>query len=154
MSYLSPSIMASVMDSSPIPCVDIVFFDKDVMRTLLFKRVNAPGEGAWFTAGGRVHKNESLINCAIRKAFDELGLIIDPRKLIGPVVTEDFWNDSVFPGVSYHPIVICFGYIIDDAAAEQITMDNQHTDRAWLPLGNPSLHQYVQERLALLKPFL
>ena len=63
-----------LMDTSPVCCVDMLFFNGDKTKTLLFKRENEPMKGSYFSIGGRLLKNEKMEDCAVRQAFREAGL--------------------------------------------------------------------------------
>lgn len=136
------------MSLSPIPCVDVIFIDPSHKRTLLFIRENEPGKGLPFSMGGRIHKNEHLRDATARKAKEELGLTIDSNKLKGPHVIEEFWPNSSFPGVSYHAITMFFFYSLNEADVSKITCDTQHAGHKWFDVDDPTLHEYIKERLS------
>lgn len=46
-----------------------------------------PGSRFWQTPGGGVDPEETAIRAAVREVFEETGLEVDPRDLLGPVAT-------------------------------------------------------------------
>jgi colanic acid biosynthesis protein WcaH len=64
--YFSDQDYRMIIQSVPICTVDLVIFNPEMTQTLLFKRQNKPLQNIYFTAGGRLFKNETLENCAIR----------------------------------------------------------------------------------------
>ena len=46
----------------------------------MFKRENKPLQNTYYTSGGRVNKNEKLID-AIRKAKEEIGINIKSKEI-------------------------------------------------------------------------
>lgn len=70
-------------------------------RVLLFEGHDParPQETFWFTVGGGVEPGEELRAAAVREAFEETGLRLDPAALIGPI-----WKRQTvfsFDGLSY-----------------------------------------------------
>lgn len=135
-----------LMDSMPICCVDVVFLNKEKTKTLLFKRRNEPVKGEYFTIGGRLIKNEKLLDCAVRQGKRELGLALDPKKLFLAGIIEEPWPNSAFEGISYHDIDIYYGYILESENVE-VTFDTQHSDYKWFATHDPSLHPNIKERI-------
>lgn len=140
--------MAHVMELTPIPCVDLVLLNEAGTHTLLCKRTNEPAKGVHFTIGGRLWKGETFKACALRKAYQELGIVLDETKLIGPYVTEDIHPNSAFKDVSYHAIPVFFFYICTEGDVSNLILDTQHDECAWLSVDDPSLHPYIRTRLA------
>lgn len=141
-----------LMAMSPICTVDVLFFTPDLKKTLLFLRTDAPAKGSYFSMGGRLLKNETFLECAKRQVQKETGLAIDESKLVQGPVMEEIWPDSKFEGISYHAVNIYYGYIL--GGEEKITMDDQHSDHAWLSVGDPTLHPGVKAKIDRLVQIL
>lgn len=135
-----------LMDKAPICCVDVLFFNKEKTKTLLFKRANQPVKNVYFTIGGRLLKNEKLIDGAGRQALKETGIRIKKRLLVPGGVTEDIFGNSIFADVSYHAVDIFYGYILD--GQEKIRLDNQHSDYQWFSINDKKIHPFVKNRIA------
>ncbi|OFI46994.1 hypothetical protein BG262_01285 [Floricoccus penangensis] len=61
-------------------------------RILLVKRKDLP---LWDLPGGHLDPEESEFDCAIREAYEETGLIVKPKYLIGKYVIEEL-DDTQF----------------------------------------------------------
>jgi len=133
------------MGAVPIFTTDVLFFNKEKTKTLLFKRTNDPLKGVYFSAGGRLLKNEKIVDGAARQALREVGIRVDKKKLVFCGILEDMHRTSAFKGVSYHAIVVYYGYIIDEKT--RITLDDQHNDYAWLPVSSKKIHPFIRKRL-------
>lgn len=140
-----------LLNISPICTVDVLFFNNDKTKTLLFKRTNEPLLGEYFSVGGRLFKNEHLEDCAVRKSLEEIGVTIDREKLVYGGAVEELNSNSVFEGVSYHAIDTFYGYILNN---EDLRLDNQHSDNKWFLVSDDSLHPFIKIKIArLLKAY-
>lgn len=72
---LALSVYRSLMETAPIPTVDVIFLDKTRTKILLFKRRNEPVKNIYFTIGGRLQKNEKLVVGAKRVVKQETGAV-------------------------------------------------------------------------------
>ncbi len=136
-----------LMDISPICTVDVLFFNKDKNKTLLFKRTSKPAQNKYFSIGGRLWKNEKMIDCAKRQTYAESGLKIDKKQLIFGGVVEDIHPDSKYPGINYHAINIVYGYIL---GSQEIKFDHQHNDYRWFSVKDKTLHSFIKTRIKAL----
>ncbi len=137
-----------VLDITPVCCVDITFFNSDKTKTLLFKRENEPLRGVYFSVGGRLIKNELLEDCAVRQCLRESGININRNDLTFGGVQEELHPNSVFEGVSYHAVVIYYGYVLNDE--NEIKLDSQHSDFKWFSVSDDSLHPFIKSRITNL----
>ncbi|WP_086667789.1 NUDIX hydrolase [Lentzea kentuckyensis] len=71
---------------TPRPSARIVLTDP-AGRVLLFQGFDParPQELFWFTVGGGVEDGEDLRDTAVREAFEETGLKLEPEQLVGPI---------------------------------------------------------------------
>ena len=135
----------------PICTVDVVLFDRDSTHVLLFLRKNQPAQGEWYTPGGRLLKNESLTDCALRQMQLEAGLSLDSHRLFfGTVVNEIFDDSESNQDNTYHTVAICWGCLL--AGDEHITLDAQHDRCEWKAVDDHTLHPFVRRRIAALLP--
>ncbi len=71
--FIKDSLYAEIVQSMPIPCVDLVVMDRSG-RILLLKRKNEPAANQWWFPGGRVLFGEMRLEAAKRKLVEECGL--------------------------------------------------------------------------------
>lgn len=139
------------METMPICTVDVLFFNGDKTKTLLFKRNNEPMKGAYFSIGGRLTKGELLEECAVRQASREAGIAIRKDGLVFGGMQEEMCPNSIFQGISYHAIDIFYGYILTN---EEIKLDVQHSDYQWFSISDERLHPFIKTKVeSLLKAY-
>ncbi len=136
-----------ILEVMPICAVDVVFFNKDKTKTLLFKRLNEPLKGTYFSIGGRLLKNEKLEDCAVRQALREAGVQIQKDQLVLGGLQEEIHGASVFGEISYHAIDIFYGFVLDK---EEIKLDDQHSDYRWFSVSDETLHPFIKTKVASL----
>ena len=135
------------MSIAPIATVDVLFFNKEKTKTLLFKRTNEPLKGVYFSMGGRIRKGEKFIDCAVRQVREEVGLHIKKSGLVFGGVQEEIHKNSAFKGISYHAVGIFYGYILE---GENITLDAQHNEYRWFSVTDKTLHPFIKTKLKSL----
>lgn len=135
-----------MMDIAPITTVDVLFFNKTKDKTLLFRRTNEPLQGVYFSMGGRLAKGETFLECALRKAKEELNFTLDPSKLVFAGVQEEIHPNSIFSGVSYHAVDLFYGYILDDDSMTP-AFDAQHNDAQWFSVSDETLHPTLMTKI-------
>lgn len=136
-----------ILDTTPVCTVDVLFFNKDKTKTLLFKRENEPIRGTYFSLGGRLLKNELIKDCAIRQALRETGVNISPAGLTFGGFIEEIHPNSIFENVSYHAIDFFYGYVLDK---EKIDLDSQHSDYKWFSVSDESLNPFIKTKITTL----
>ena len=80
--WIDNDLFREIVDNLPICTIDVLFFNKEKNKTLLFKRNNEPAKGIYFPIGGRLFKNEDFKKGAVRQAKRELGIVINKNKKI------------------------------------------------------------------------
>ena len=138
-----------ILKHVPVPTVDIVVFNPSRTKVLLFRRTNKPLKGVYFTPGGRLYKGERLLAAALRKAQQEVGIALTPRKLFLGGITEEIFPDSAFPGVSSHTINTCYGYVLTESETH-FALDSQHDRHRWFSVRDKKLHPLIKHRLQAL----
>jgi colanic acid biosynthesis protein WcaH len=135
-----------LFEISPICTVDVLFFNKDLTKILLFKRNNEPLRGVYFATGGRLLKGERFLDGAVRQAMREVGLKINKNKLIWGGIQEEIHPNSIFGKISYHAVAIFYGYLIDENRFKPM-MDGQHSEYKWFFIKDKNLHPYIKSRI-------
>lgn len=133
----------------PLLAVDVLFFDAAMKRTLLFKRNNEPLRGKYFSMGGRLAKNEPMLDAAARKAKEETGILIDKKKLFFGGIQEEMYVTSIFPSVDTHSVVVYFGYILN--SDKKIMLDTQHSMAKWFSVSDAKLQPRVKSKIQNLR---
>ncbi len=132
------------MQELPLVTIDVLFFNADGTKILLGKRRNEPYAGVFFSFGGRLYKNEELIDAACRVAEKEVGVTLSPSDLTFGGVYNEISPNSVFEGINYHAVDIYFYTLIGDTDVE---LDDQHTEARWFPVEDPNIHPNVRARI-------
>lgn len=152
--FFPDNIYKIFIDKLPICTVDVLFFDKNGNKALLFKRKNKPIKNIYFSCGGRLLKNEKFEDCAIRQVKKELGLKLDKKKLIFGGVINEIYKDSIYKKVNAHCVNIYFGYLLEEIDAKKIIFDDQHFEYKWFDINNKGLYRYIKEKISVLKKVL
>ena len=148
--FIDTGIYKLLLDRSPVCTVDVILFNKDKTKTLLFKRTNPPIKNKYFSLGGRMHKTEDFVECAVRQVKKEIGLIIHPKKLVTGGFANEIHDKSIFKGVTYHCVDIYYGYILNDREINSIKLDSQHNDYKWFGVNDKKLHPYMKLKIDTL----
>ena len=139
--YIEPDLYKVILDSIPIPCVDISILHEG--KILLVLRMDKPGEGEWWLPGGRVYKGEVMHDTAHRKALEEVGLDCH----VGPIIHT---AETIFPDgpneTKIHSINSCF-FVFPKYMPISIKLDDHHTAYKWVTCVDKNLHPYVQHCL-------
>ncbi|KHO47147.1 MAG: hypothetical protein QJ16_C0007G0046 [archaeon GW2011_AR1] len=142
---IDSDLYKKIVENIPIPCVDVMVFDKNLEKTLLFLRKNHPAKGENFSIGGRLHKGETLIECAQRNLEKETGLKIKKNKFFYVGVINEIFENSMFEGVSTHNLVHYFALKLN--CNPFISLDNQHSKFEWFIIHDETLHSYIKEKI-------
>ena len=150
--WIPSELFTKIVHVLPLCTVDFVPFDSSKKNILLFKRTKKPLKGTFFTSGGRLLKGEDLKDAATRQAKRELGLDIEPQKLVFGGILNEVFEDSEFGDESYHSVNIHWGYVL--TGSEVITLDDQHSESKWFSLADKTLHPYIKTRIRNIMPKL
>jgi colanic acid biosynthesis protein WcaH len=130
-----------ILLNMPIACVDVVLMSQG--RAFLVRRGDAPARGLWWLPGGRVIKGERLVETALRKAKEEVGIDCVP----GPIMHTE---ETIFPDgpsdIPVHSVNVCiFLASREDDPTPQL--DDHHADWRWIDHVEDDLHPYVRRCL-------
>lgn len=150
--HIPKELFKKIINTIPICCVDIVFFNTAKDKILLCKRLNKPLKDIFYTNGGRLLKNETLEECALRQAKKELGISLYKKQLVPGGTINEILNSSMFGKANYHAVVTIFGCILDESTT--IRLDNQHQESKWFKINDSHLHFGVKNRIKNLLPKL
>jgi len=128
-----------------------LLFNHNKDEILLLKRINEPAKGKFFTPGGRINKGETILEAASRKMYEELGLKIDPNRLVFGGVVEEAYDNGIFGNIDTHYIDLVYGVVLNDNFEEEkIKLDSQHSEYKWFKLDDPDLHHYVKNKISTI----
>lgn len=127
--YIKQSDYNKILKQIPIVCIDVTIVHDD--KILLIKRKREPARGEWWLPGGRLFLNEELIDCALRKAKEEVGFDCTVDKMI-------HYQSTVFPDV--HSVNFCYLLLADD---NKVELDNTSSDYKWIDGIYEPYHPYV-----------
>src|SRR5579864_1541022 len=149
--HIAESLFAEFIRNMPLCTVDVMLFNPEVTKVLLFRRNNEPLKGKWFSLGGRLIKGETLKDCALRQARAETGLRLDcDRLFFGGVFDEIFDRSRFEPDVGLHSVNVCWGYLLPEDAS--VSLDAQHDSHQWNLVKDGSFHPTLRRKLDVLLP--
>jgi len=131
----------------PVPTTDVVIFNPDQTKVLLFKRINKPLKGEFFTLGGRIIKGEDLKDSAIRKIEEEIGIKISSDQLIFGGIIDEKIEKSMFEDMDQHNINIFWGLTLPENT--KIKLDSQHSEYKWFDINDP-FHKLVRKKIDMI----
>lgn len=112
------------IEKMPFVCVDLIIVHQD--KYLLVKRKEPPAKDLWWFVGGRLMKNETLAQAATRKAKEEVGLDVTPRRIVNVVETQ---FDDGPEQIPVHTVNICFLCV---AHSDKVSLDGNHDKYEWV----------------------
>ena len=141
---LSDELYTKFHESMPIFCVDIVLKNSEG-GFLLVKRSNEPANGQWWLPGGRLLRNETIDEAAVRKIKEEVGLDIKLFKGMNKCY-ELIFNDSPFShGRGTHNVTTCVSAEVSDF--DDFKLDGNHSELKLFHKVDEDWHPYVKECL-------
>lgn len=128
--FLRQDTFTTIIEHTPLVSIDLVIFNGQG-EVLLGERLNRPAQGYWFVPGGRIQKNESLVDAFSRLTRSELGLELNftDASIIGAY--DHFYDDCVFDhDISTHYVAIAYRLILETPLTE-LPIDDQHSAYNW-----------------------
>lgn len=133
--FLDKNTFSTVIENSPLVSIDLVILNEN-NQALLGERLNKPAQGNWFVPGGRVLKNESLVEAFERLTQEELGeaFPLSEATLLGPY--DHFYGDNVF-GDEFSSHYVAIAYILRlSKPLNDLPHDIQHGKYQWFDIDN------------------
>jgi colanic acid biosynthesis protein WcaH len=131
-----------IVDATPLVSIDLILRNEHG-EVLLGKRLNRPARHTWFVPGGRIRKNERVLEALRRISRREVGVTLSAARLLG--VFDHLYEDNFLgaPGVNTHYVVLGFG--ADWPSHASFTADDQHDELKWWGvkelLADPAVHE-------------
>ena len=149
--FLDDQTFQTIMENSIITTVDVIFV-KEGKEILLGLRNNKPLEGVYYLPGGRIEKGETILEAVKRKMKSELNFQINENRLVFLKNYDDFFDESIYEGVTLQNISITYVYPLDSSELEQFAIyDTQHSDLHFFSMDDPTLLPKIQERVKDLR---
>jgi len=133
---IEKNLYNKIREVIPTFCVDLVVTNQH-NKFLLIKRTESPAKGQWWLPGGRVYKNETLREAAIRKGKEELGIEIDLKDFVSV-------EETIFEDDNVHTINAVFHATY---YGEILQLDKTHSKYSWETEIDESLHFAVKDPL-------
>jgi colanic acid biosynthesis protein WcaH len=112
---LPPDQFKQIIHSAPLVAVDLIIQNPEG-RILIGLRRNRPAQGFWFVPGGRILKNESLLEATERIGLEEIGygISLEQCELLG--ISDHIYDDNAFGDHSFntHYVVLALVFIDRD----------------------------------------
>lgn len=131
-----------ILRSLPIVCVDLIIVNSG--KFILGKRTKEPAKGRWFPPGGRILKDEKLIDAVVRKAKEELNLKIDPKSVKFLGVGETMFKENY----GRHSINLVYKVPIAKSAFMELKKEH-HVEMRWFGSVDKKWDAYVKHALRL-----
>ena len=131
-------LYADIVQSMPIPCVDVLVSDQN--RVLLLRRANDPAKNCWWFPGGRILHGESRTQAVRRKMLEETGLKVSA---INEIKTVELFLPHE-DGYLAHGITTVFS--AQGSRVDPVKVDEQTIEARWFPAESIleiDLHPFV-----------
>ena len=153
---LPEEIWRTCVDSIPIFGIDMIIFSRKY-GVLMGRRIHNPAKEKLFVPGGRVYKNERIIDAFNRILLSETGLTFSFDKTTAIGLYEHFYNVTSWSTSksSTHYIIEARLIEIDlDNIKQKINLNEQHSSLEWISLEDMqsnSIHSYSKIYLNKIK---
>lgn len=125
----------------PTFCVDLVVINEK-NQFLLCRRLEEPAKNQWWLPGGRLHKNESMLECARRKGKEEIGVNLT----IGEFLSLE---ETIFHESNIHTVNAVFFAKFNKN--ESLNLDNTHIEYKWFNSIHSELNLHNGVKNPLIK---
>ena len=143
--FIPEDIYKDIIQHTVVPTADIIFLDAN-KNVLLWLRNNEPLKWLYHLPGGRIQKNETLLEATKRKAKEEVNIDIDIHKLHFVWVYDDIFNTSIYTWLSAHCLASTFVYPLNQWEQEHISPNNQHNEFSFFAYDDSTLHPFLSKR--------
>lgn len=148
--YLSKEEFSLAVNLLPLVSIDFCILN-DKKEMLFVERNCRPAQGFLFTPGGRIFKNESLINATKRITKEEIGLELNFDEMIFMGIYDHFYEDSAYDQeISTHYVNFPHLIELDREKTNSIKVkygsNHQHSGFKWFELqeaiDSKRIHKY------------
>ena len=141
---LDSATFLKIVEFTPLVSIDLIVFN-DKGEVLLGYRKNRPARDCWFVPGGKILKDERILQAIRRISLTELGVELDPAHAKFKGAYEHLYDDNFagVEGISTHYIVLAHEFNLPEGI--RINGDEQHAELRWWPvadlLADPTVHE-------------
>jgi colanic acid biosynthesis protein WcaH len=135
---------ADVVRQTPLVSIDLIVTDQ-AGRALVGLRRNPPAQGAWFVPGGRIRKDELLIEAWGRITQGELGVAIPFSEAAFVGVFEHLYANNFLGNSDFTTHYVVLAYRIGVDRALEIRTDDQHEHFVWLEVDRLLVDENVHD---------
>jgi ADP-ribose pyrophosphatase YjhB (NUDIX family) len=125
MTYIPEDEYAKILAWLPILCVDCLISHEG--KCLLLRRTNEPAKGQYWFPGGRICKNETIRDAALRKVREEVGLDCNFENVIS--IEETMFAQVGGMACDIHTVNICC--LLTTSTPDNVMIDTFHDDYIW-----------------------
>jgi colanic acid biosynthesis protein WcaH len=129
--YLEKSLLDSFIKSMPIVCVDAVIIYKD--EYLVIKRTYWPAKDQFWLPGGRVWKNETIIDATLRKVKEETNLMASYENFLTV-------EETLFEREKDTKHTVNITSLLSVQTVNGFSLDDQHIEYKWLQENDPFIN--------------
>ena len=153
---LSEEIWRTCVDSIPIFGIDMLIFSQKY-GVLMGRRINNPAKGKFFVPGGRVYKNERIVDAFNRILISETGLTFSFNKTTSLGLYEHFYNVTSWSTSECSTHYIIEARLIEiepENIKQKINLNEQHSNFEWISLEDiqsNTIHSYSKMYLDKIK---
>lgn len=138
---IDSALYREILGSMPIPCVDVVI--PSSQGILLVRRAKEPAKDQWWIPGGRVFKGETLAECSVRKAREEVGVQARFERIVH---VEETMFDTGPWDIPVHSVNVCI--LLTAVDGQLLKLDRDHAGTCWYDGSSQiELHGYVRRCL-------
>lgn len=141
MNFIPQEDYNKILQTMPIACIDVAIVSQGSI--LLVKRKDEPAKGEWWVPGGRILKGETMKQCAMRKAKEEVNIDC----CIGPLIytAETIFNTGP-NGIPVHSVNSCF-LMYPKTLDYKCQLDSHHRGYKWFSKNSYEFDIYIQNCL-------
>ena len=143
--FIPTSEYLRIVEVIPIVCVDLLIINDN--KCLLLKRENEPAKGQYWFPGGRIRKNETIEQAALRIAKEETNL--NCRFVEKLCVEETIFEKAGSLNSNVHTVNICCKLTIA-SHTDILKTDEFHSEFKWTNQQSYLYHIAVNRPLSLI----
>jgi colanic acid biosynthesis protein WcaH len=133
-----------ILEVLPVVCADALIVYQ--AKCLLLLRDNEPAKNTYWFPGGRIYKNETIVNAALRKAKEETNLDCLFERIIS--AEESIFEKKDAMTTDLHTVNVCCLLSVNNIS--NLFIDKLHTSFKWVNKLDKSYHPAVNNPLSFL----